>query len=163
MILRLQLDGISIAPFVAEHHHTDFSKNFAVRFSDLMEAYKMDRTKPQELIDQCLDAEGSKYVAYDRHGPLALFGCVPADTEVGVGIPWFIASERISKYPKALTQTALLFLDIELRKYKVLFNFTDYENRSAVKWLRYLGFGLQDVREFLGSKFYPFIRRSVYV
>lgn len=148
--------GLWITPLRAAQI-ADLRAFWKVRDSDLVEAGRLDGTKTQdELISEIAGASGQRFVVYDSVGPVAVFGLAVGPS--GIGIPWFLADSRVSKYERVLVRCGRLFIKLAHEQYATLFNWVDDTNQPAKRFLEFLGFQFGNPVNFNGWLFRSFIR-----
>lgn len=87
---------------------------------------------------------------------VAVFGDAFHSAEVGV--PWLISTYHVERHPKAFLQVCRPEVREMLTRHQSLLNFVDVRNKSAVKWLKWLGFEFMEAIPYgpKGLMFYPF-------
>lgn len=76
--------------------------------------------------------------------PHAMFGVVPLSLATGRGAPWFLGTEQARTQGKALLKFASVYLDAIEFFYPRLEGHVAERNRRAIRWLRYMGFVVED-------------------
>ena len=91
--------------------------------------------------------------------PVCLFGVVPASMVERSGRIWLVGTDNIDKYKLTfLRENRRLVKDL-LNGYDLLYNYVDCRNKTAIKWLRWLGFGFGfDEPVLYGAHQLPFMR-----
>lgn len=74
--------------------------------------------------------------------PVLAFGCAPQSILSFSGVPWMLASERISEVKFKVVKQSRGFIKGFLRNYGVLENFVHAENKISIKWLEWCGFNI---------------------
>lgn len=108
-----------------------------------------------------LIGEGQVWVS-PKGNPCVVCGLVQHERVAGVGVPYLLATEEFYEYTRKFSKESKLWVQDALQKYPTLFNCVAAENTKAIRWLKWLGFTLEDrVDNFgrLGLSFYPFYMR----
>lgn len=87
-----------------------------------------------------------------------VFGVGPISILLGIGAPWMLGSDQITRHPGAFITHARPYILRMLQAYPHLFNFVDARNSKAIRWLKRVGFTLHDPVPHgpLGMPFHPF-------
>jgi len=70
--------------------------------------------------------------------PICMFGV--SEWPDGTGRPWMIATEELEPNQKIFLRKCRICVDAMQEGYGILHNFVSAENKTAIKWLRWLGF-----------------------
>lgn len=84
------------------------------------------------------------WVAEDAGGPVALFGVSPVGGMPGVGSPWLLGADRMTRYKGFLVKQIREYIDLAHRRYPSLINRVDANNTGTIEWLKHLGFQVGD-------------------
>lgn len=99
--------------------------------------------------------------------PLAIFGIGPNSSDAGVGIPWMVGTEEMIHYAIPLVRDARRWVDHQLTTYLYLTNYVDSRNSVHLKWLRHIGFYIDETPQYIGVDtsvpFYQFHRSNLSV
>ena len=146
---------VSIIPATIEH-----AKKMAplTRDADREELWAASYQRPLDAMQMGLDFSDDAFVGCIDGEPIVMWG-VALESLVGkIGIPWMIAT-------KQLDDVAIIFLRrcrgpvLEmLSNYGKLINYVDARNKRAVRWLKFLGFEIEDPKPYgvLGMPFHRF-------
>ncbi len=97
--------------------------------------------------------KGVRIACLDDGTPVAVFGlCVVSDKLAGVG---FLATNDVEKELRSFLIKGRKWVDAQLKKYKKLANYVYSANTKAVKWLKWLGFEVEN-HSGIGEKFLYF-------
>ena len=95
---------------------------------------------------------------------LAIGGCSrhPHSTVLApIGAPWLVGTDAITRYPGVLQREARRYIGAMLEVYPHLANVVHAENRTAIRWLKRLGFTIHPpLRVPTGALFHPFDLRA---
>lgn len=95
----------------------------------------------------------------EARGKLAcIMGVGPANMLTGTGRPWLLATPVLDAHPVSLGRLTQSYLDLMLNDFPHLENWVDQRHRSAVRWLRRLGFTIHPAQPMgrLGVPFHRF-------
>lgn len=77
-----------------------------------------------------------------RGEPVCMFGVAPADGQPGVGRPWMIGTSLLDRYQVVFLRNCRPQVARMQENYPLLENWVDRGNKRALRWLRWLGFGM---------------------
>ena len=130
-----------------------------LREVDKLEAFYQTGQEPlQALQFTYLCSKVNMAIADDNDAPIGLCGVVNG------GVIWMVSTDALfdnRKYKIQLIRKGREWVDNLLESYKVLYNFVYAENKSAIKWLKSLGFTFIKYHEeygMQGKPFYEFLR-----
>lgn len=91
---------------------------------------------------------------------VCLAGVCVKNLLAGSAIPWMVGTDELLKYSKTLCRNNRKFLDKWLQVFEKLENFVDNDNKITQKWLKWLGFELEEPQQYgkLGHLFRRFHR-----
>ena len=109
-----------------------------LRVLDKVEAWYQTGEQPEEAVRRTyLSSKKVMTIAGDDDQPMGLCGVIVN------GVIWMVATEELfstRKYKIQLIREGRKWIDNLLQKENVLYNCVYAENRSAIKWLKTLGF-----------------------
>lgn len=110
-----------------------------LRQEDINELKQIDDIHPlKSVIDSFEGSQICKTVLIDGV-PSIILGVGDAKHE-GYGIPWMLATDRITKIKRAFVKGCAKELQEFEALYPKLFNYVHCENVIAIRWLEWLGF-----------------------
>lgn len=127
---------------------------------DVKEILSFRDTSVEETMTELLGI-GDVWVS-PKGNPCVVCGCVPHETEEGVGVPFLLATEEFYEYTRLFARESKEWVNQAIQKYPILFNCVAAENTKAIRWLKWLGFSFakrEDNLGRLGLSFYPFFMR----
>jgi hypothetical protein len=81
----------------------------------------------------------------DRGEVLSAFGvCDTGLLTPGVGVPWFLASKNAHKYVREYATFVPPVMEMYREAYHLLVNYVDARNKVSIRWLKRLGFTIED-------------------
>ncbi len=75
--------------------------------------------------------------------PVAVFGVASAHY-MKAGVPWLIATPKARSYARELIVHGRKVVEAGLKQHGVLFNFVDARNTDSVRWLKHIGFTIEN-------------------
>ena len=93
-------------------------------------------------------------------GLMCLFGVVPVELMSNEAAIWLIGTDLLTKHPRALNQGARSYICEVRRAFPRLFNYVDARNLPSIRWLRYIGFEIEEAVPY-GCEGRPFHRFSM--
>lgn len=118
----------------------------SLRPADAAELWASNRTTGAECMAFGLRFSDQAWTGTIDGEPVCMFGAVPASLLGGVGVPWMVGTTELDmlRAQKALLRESRAALDAMLARYDVLENLVDDRNKAAHRWLRWLGFTVDD-------------------
>jgi hypothetical protein len=90
--------------------------------------------------------------------PALIAGVAPLDTLLGgIGVPWMLGTELVTQHQRAFMRLSPEYIARMLGAFSHLLNFVHAENVAAVRWLRHMGFRLDEAAPY-GPHREPFHR-----
>tara|TARA_Y100000034_G_scaffold89640_1_gene107898 strand:+ start:446 stop:907 length:462 start_codon:yes stop_codon:yes gene_type:complete len=111
---------------------------------DVDEAWAAGHKRPHEAL------EYSRKVSRDTTTGLAngevacIFGVGSSSILTGLGSPWMLTSPILEAHGKVFLRGCRMWMGDQKQKWLKLDNFVDARNERAVKWLRWMGFDLDE-------------------
>lgn len=104
-------------------------------------------------------ASGDTLAALDEENGavVALLGCVPVSMVSGVAAPWLLGTEVCQQYRRDLLVRGRAAVQAWQQEWPTLVNHCDARHSAALRWLRRLGFTLEEPRPW-GALGLPFVR-----
>lgn len=120
-----------------------------VRAADQSECWKMTGATVDELLRESVDKSACVAAAEYNGNVIALFGVAPLllfPLLMGkyMGLVWLVGHDDFDRPGLAvpLGRASQLFVDCWQREYELLGNFVDPENKTSLRWLKWLGFNI---------------------
>lgn len=88
--------------------------------------------------------------------PVCMFGVYSDSFLINVGTPWMVGSTLLDRYAKTFIKECHRPLLEILREYDRLENYVDARNARSIKWLRWLGFTVDEKPVPYGVQKLPF-------
>jgi len=114
-----------------------------MRQEDITEALDLGGLSPSEAIRVAVKAScapGKAYIAYVNKSPEVIFGVAPSGACLGVGHPWLLGTDVISRLPIRFVRESLRYVTEWLQEYPILTHIVDGRNTTHIRWLEHMGF-----------------------
>lgn len=120
----------------------------AMRASDVAEVWATGHYTPSEAVAKSfLASRDTARTGLVDGKPVVICGIAHGQV-IGVGHPWLLATPELRKHSKRFLVECKKFM-LEARKdYDLLHNWVHAKNVSSIRWLRWLGFELDDAAHF---------------
>lgn len=97
----------------------------------------------EDLIFRSAASSAQCWTALLDDVPVCIFGA--ASSSPGVGVPWLMATESWEELsPRKVWATCFKHVDKMRSRYHLLLNYVHVENEVAIRWLKQLGFVVND-------------------
>lgn len=113
---------------------------------------------PLEALHQSVNRSTQCWTATADGEMACMFGVTPISMICGIGCPWMLGTDLITKNAGAFIRHSRSYIVDMLQAYPHLFNFVDTRNVKAIRWLKRAGFTLHDPVPHgpYGMLFHPF-------
>ena len=115
-----------------------------MRLSDKQEIWAASRLTPHEGLELALKKSPDIWVGTWEGRPIGMAGCFPGSLLGGVGYPWQLATPEIEAAALPYLRASKPCFAGLRRKYRLLVNWVDVRNEKSIKWMKYLGFEIED-------------------
>jgi len=139
------LDSSRIAIHTATQELIDGLKD-RIRHADGLECWAMAKHLPATSIQRGFDCVGRCWVATWDDVPTVVFGVT--ESAPGVGCPWMLATDDITEMRLSFVRASLKVIKDMLGEYPLLRNYVDTRNSISIRWLRWLGFELEEPQNY---------------
>lgn len=107
-----------------------------LRREDVQEITIKKKT-PFEALENCFIKSEECYSLLLNENIIGLFGLIKVSDKAGA--IWFLGAEDIKKIPVFFVKQGKKTVNEWLKKYQILFNYTDSRNKVHHKWLEHIG------------------------
>ncbi len=117
-----------------------------LREADAKECFQMTGLSVEEGLQRSFEVSTKSWVALWDERPTVVFGAAPAghfDTDRG-GVLWMLATEDIDTMPISFVRGSVEYLGYMFEEFDLLWNFVADANTVSVRWLKWLGFNVED-------------------
>lgn len=109
-----------------------------MRKADIIEVRRSHGLGPLEALEYSVQHSDECYSMFLPDGTIiGMYGCGGVDI---LGVPWMLGTDHLLKVAKPFLLRCHQFVDRWNERYPILFNYVDAENKTAQRWLRFLGF-----------------------
>jgi len=84
------------------------------------------------------------YTVFDSEEVVAMFGVVSKRNDLRKGSVWMLSSNKLDNYWKYFTKRTKKWTDYFLSDYDYVDNVISIDNKTSIKWLKWLGFTIND-------------------
>lgn len=107
------------------------------------------------VIKKSLELSDETYAVINSDGKaVGVFGI---RSHEGDGIPWLLTTREIEKFKRQFKIQSQEIVNEWLNKWPYLYNYVDCRNKVAIKWLKTIGFKMEDTFT-LGDPHVPFFK-----
>lgn len=120
-----------------------------------LELLASSNVKPNiSILHSALVSDWTEVIMDDYEELVGIYGI---GKSYGIGVPWFIQGEKLKTKNLIIALHSRDVLSKMLDVAPILMNFVDARNRVTIKWLKWLGFIIEDSSNFyLHDKTVPF-------
>jgi hypothetical protein len=115
-----------------------------MRKADAVEVWASNRFTPHEALELSMRKSKKSVIVYGDGVPLTALGLVSRSLFSDVGIPWLLSAEQALKYRKQFLKLSPPVIEEMLDIHPKLVNYVHVENRLSIRWLKWLGFAIED-------------------
>lgn len=127
-----------------------------LKADDVREVWASSGLSPQEAMERMMYGPTLMTGAYVRGRLEMIFGVNDNGYQKGMAAVWMVSSDVVYQYGKSLLKLGRKWLDMQQKRYGLLFNFVDARATRTLKWLERMGFKFQDVPSY-GVHGLPFV------
>jgi len=129
----------------ASHEHIGLIAD-SVRDSDREELHAIACVSSLDGLRLSLESSSVAWTGSINGSPVCMFGVSPEGVLPGVGVPWLIGTDDLTSHSMAFLRRCRPYLAEMFKEYVVLENYVDARNLTAIQWLKWLGFRLDEPR-----------------
>lgn len=144
---------VSVVPVSASHVKTVARR---MRKADRDEVAKASGKTPVQALTYSLRKSSAAWTVTINGRAEAIFGVGAVNILAGVGAPWLLGTDVVSRHAAGFLRGSLQWRDQLLRHYPVLRNLVDVDNGVSLRWLQWMGFTIFDPVSLRGHEFRPF-------
>ena len=115
-----------------------------MREADRIEVWASNRYTPLEALELSMSRSKKSVIVYGDGVPLTALGVVSRGFLSDIGVPWLLSAEQALKYRKQFLKLSPPVIEEMLDMYPKLVNHVHVENRLSIRWLKWLGFTIED-------------------
>lgn len=141
----------------ATYRHVRRMANAGLRAADVQEIEAGTDLPPHlALFHSWAFSEKAWTLLVPKHGPVAMWGVAPLNSDPSVGTPWLLATEAFSNHKLSLVKNTKSYVAAMARGYRLLTNMVDVRHTESQRWLKWAGFTLVERALPWGPKGMPF-------
>ena len=126
-----------------------------LRLPDVLELRLAGSTDPERAVWESFEASVWCGVARANGEPVVLFG-VGQGRDAEIGVPWMLGTDGISAIRASFVLASIVQRDRMLKQFRVLQNMVHAGNEISIRWLRWLGFNIEEKPFGPGGHFFHF-------
>ncbi len=115
-----------------------------MRTADVVEITAASGTPPLLTLNNGVDASMLSAVAYANDEPIAVLGLVSRGLLSDTGVPWLLGTHSAMKHKRAFLQESPPVIAEMLRHTSKLENWVHAKNKTSIRWLKWLGFTIDE-------------------
>lgn len=113
---------------------------------------------PYRALKSSFDGSVIAWTGMVDDNPVCMLGVSPLDILGGVGSPWLLGTPEVRKYAVTFLRLSRQYVCKMLDIFPHLINFVDVRHTIAIRWLKWLGFGVDAEPVAYGPFGAPFYR-----
>ena len=136
-----------------------------IRPEDEAELWAASMSLPLPVMLRGLKLSTDTWVGLADGVPFCMVGVAPYSLIGSKGVPWMVGTVQLDRHAKAFLKACRPVLETILRQFSTLENWVDARNTKAIRWLRWMGFQVEDPQPHgaLGLPFCHFVMRRDHV
>lgn len=115
-----------------------------MRQADIDEIWASNHHTPIQSLMDGWKLSNFSVVVMVNDEPCVMLGLVIRDILTGTGVPWLLGTESALKYKRQFFTQVPVVIDEMLNICPKLFNYVYIKNKISIKWLRHIGFTLDE-------------------
>ena len=135
-----------------------------MRKQDAKEVWHSNGASPLEALEFSFDVAGENNTIIDNEGEIiGMFGCASMEGDDRIGVPWLLASDKLPTVSREFIPQSKQWIESLHERHDLLFNFVHKENKTSIRWLKWMGFNfLKEIEYGVNpAPFYQFIKLKV--
>lgn len=129
-----------------------------MREADRREVYFLAALSPERAVAMTAALSAAALTGVDGDGvPFVIFGVCRRSALSEVGVPWLLATDDVDKHNRIFARRSREFYQRVESVFPVMENWALAENVKTLRWLKWLGFDMQEPRPY-GAFGQPFVR-----
>ena len=97
----------------------------------------------------------TSYAGFVDDEPVCLFGVALPHILIPAGRPWMVGTDQVPKHSTAFLRMSREHVKKMSKQFPYMFNFVDDRHKVAIRWLRWLGFTVEEPAPY-GAEGLPF-------
>jgi len=137
-------------------HIVDIAKK--VRPEDRAELWAATLAKPDDAMRHGLDYSDKAYTGLLDGVAVCMWGVAPVCLLNGLGAPWMVGTSDLDQHALKFLRVCREPLLELFQGYDKLENYVDARNTKAIRWLKFMGFNVEETEMPYGALKLPFHR-----
>lgn len=117
---------------------------------------RADATPFETVLESAAGSDWCEALRVDGRA-IVLYGLYPSQMR-GSGVPWMVATQDIHRIERDFVRRCRPVVGRMLDAYPYLYNQVHCDNETSIRWLRWLGFSIDDAPSGPGGAFFYFWR-----
>lgn len=117
-----------------------------MRHADIVEIWASRNFTPAEALEAGIHESQYAAVAWVDDLPCAVYGLRVESALGGIGVPWMLATEGALEHKSEFLKQSPDIVRSMLNICPTLYNYVHAENTKSIRWLKWLGFDLEDAK-----------------
>lgn len=109
-----------------------------MRWEDIQELRAQGIQDAKECIQKGVSVSPESWALVLDGTLLCIMGCASFDGRVG--IPWMLSTKHLKKHAKGAIPLGIAYVSKWAEQYSSLVNYVHSKNKSAIRWLKWMGF-----------------------
>lgn len=130
-----------------------------LREIDRRELYEMTRLDAADGLDLTIAGAVACWTAMDDGAVVCAFGINRRSALSNVGVPWLVGTSLVETHARRFARQSRDYLDRFSQVFPQMENFCLAENAATIRWLKWLGFDMDEPQP-MGFSRAPFVRFS---
>jgi len=115
-----------------------------MRQADAVEVWSSSRQTPLDALTTGWEMSDLAVIVTVDDEPCVMMGLVIRDILTGAGVPWLLGTEGALKHKRHFIAQVPPVIDEMLTICPRLFNYVHAENKVSIRWLKRIGFTIDD-------------------
>ncbi|WP_027859251.1 hypothetical protein [Marinobacterium jannaschii] len=128
-----------------------------MRIADINEIWAASLSTPEESLIKGIKRSTPAMTGLVDGRPVAMFGVAPMSVMTGVGAPWLLGTDEVDQVSLSFLKHSRAMVTQWKQDHALLYNYVDARNAASIRWLKWLGFTIQEARPY-GALQLPFHR-----
>ena len=128
-----------------------------MRTEDYQEVFDSTGEDPYRILSHCVERSTEAWTWMHDGQAGAMFGVAQPSLASSWGMPWMLTTDSFGKMPISVARKCRLVVAGWKRSYNRLENYVDSRYEVCIKWLKWLGFTIENAEPF-GKHQIPFHR-----
>lgn len=115
---------------------------------DRKEIYLYTMLTPLDALEVCVENSVACWTGTWKGTPIVMFGVCRENLLGEVGIPWLVGTPELEVYQIGFLRRCKKYFDRMKRAFPRLENHVWVENTTAIQWLKWMGFEMDEPKQF---------------